>query len=383
MIVFGLAFAGLWMMDRRKTYIALLAFASASFAVGSLVQILWWSHGPDPNAVLSDIFYTLAGFMMVQALLLRAQVPLKAREALAIFGLFLLVQIFFIYIIQDVLVRAHMQNFVYGFILAATAMRLRHLVRGSAPDRVLLGVLVIYATHFFVRSLLMVTQDMPHDHTSYFRTPFWQTLQFSLTFVSVTVAMTALGAAVCDLISDLRDERDRDSLTGLLNRRGFEERVTQILRRRPLPVSLLVCDIDRFKQINDRLGHHVGDLVLCDIAAILTRTARKQDVLGRFGGEEFTVFLPGTDIEEALQCAERLRVAIASYHFAQLPEGEQVTASFGVAQFEPEDCWSSLMNRADMRLYAAKNAGRNCAVATSGPIVMTLDGADAPVKLSV
>ena len=133
MIVFGLAFAGLWMMDRRKTYIALLAFASASFAVGSLVQILWWSQGPDPNAVLSDIFYTLAGFMMVQALLLRAQVPLKAREALAIFGLFLLVQIFFIYIIKDVLVRAHMQNFVYGIILAATAMRLRHLCAAARP----------------------------------------------------------------------------------------------------------------------------------------------------------------------------------------------------------------------------------------------------------
>ena len=379
MIVFGFAFAGLWMMDRRKTYIALLATACSCFAVGTLIQILWWSQGPDPNASLSDIFYTLAGFMMVQGVLLRSNMPLKAREAIVIFGLFLGLQFFFIYVVKDVMIRAHMQNIIYGLILSATAMRLRHLVRGSPADRVLLGVLIIYATHFFVRTMLMATQPMPGYQPAYFRSAFWQTLQFGLTFVSVTFAMTALGAAVCDLITDLRDERDRDSLTGMLNRRGFEDRVTMLLRRRPLPVSLLVCDIDRFKQINDRLGHHVGDVVLKDIADILTRTARKQDVLSRFGGEEFTIFLPGTELDEALQCAERLRVAIASHVFDQLPEGEQVTASFGVAQFQPEDCWSSLMNRADMRLYAAKNAGRNCAVAASGPVVMTLDPVGGPV----
>lgn len=379
MLVFGLAFAGLWMMDRRKNYIALLATASSCFALGSLIQILWWSEGPDPNASLSDVFYTIAGFMVVQGILMRSHVPLKMREALGVFGLFFLAQIFFIYVIQDVLIRAHMQNMVYGVILAATAMRLRDLMRGSPADRVLLGVLIIYASHFFVRTMLMTTQALPSDPASYFRSPFWQTLQFGLTFVSVTFAMTALGAAVSDLITDLRDERDRDSLTGLLNRRGFEERVATLLRRQPLPVSLLVCDIDRFKQINDRLGHHVGDVVLQDIAAILAQTARKHDVLSRFGGEEFTIFLPGTDLEEALHCAERLRVAIASHIFTPLPDGEQVTASFGVAQFRPEDCWTSLMNRADMRLYAAKRAGRNCAMASGGPIIMALDPVAVPL----
>ncbi|RAI25474.1 GGDEF domain-containing protein, partial [Rhodoplanes elegans] len=91
-------------------------------------------------------------------------------------------------------------------------------------------------------------------------------------------------------------ERDVDPLTGVLNRRGFEDRVAVHFARRDGPASLLLCDLDRFKAINDTLGHAAGDAVLKQVGRLLQGAARREDVIGRLGGEEFAVFLPGTSL---------------------------------------------------------------------------------------
>ena len=160
----------------------------------------------------------------------------------------------------------------------------------------------------------------------------------------------------------LRAASRTNDLTELQNRRGFDEHCeieADRTRRTQSPVSLLILDVDSFKQINDRHGHDAGDDALCGIAQALRATLRTIDVPARFGGDEFAVILPETDAQGALVVAERIREAVeATFADWKTP----VTTSIGVATM-PEHAATSadLMRAADRALYAAKASGRNCA----------------------
>ncbi|MGE3179781.1 MAG: GGDEF domain-containing protein [Vicinamibacterales bacterium] len=158
-----------------------------------------------------------------------------------------------------------------------------------------------------------------------------------------------------------------DPLTGLRNRRWLDEafeRQAERTRRVGRSLSLLMIDVDHFKPINDQCGHLVGDAVLRHLAQVLAGSLRPQDLLARFGGEEFAVLLPGVERPQALSVAERLRHAVEQAPAA--PGGgnrPRVTVSVGVATRgadEPETSTATLLERADRALYRAKQDGRNC-----------------------
>jgi len=158
----------------------------------------------------------------------------------------------------------------------------------------------------------------------------------------------------------------QDYLTGCLNRFGFMERAHQELSRATRtgePLSLIVMDLDRFKHINDTLGHQGGDKVLSDLFPALKNALRMHDLFGRVGGEEFFVLLPGTDIDEAVVVAERLRKALEQHAFICNGTTVPVTASLGCASLRSDDDLDRLIQRADRRMYLAKKAGRNHVVA--------------------
>ncbi len=156
-----------------------------------------------------------------------------------------------------------------------------------------------------------------------------------------------------------------DGLTGVLNRKALEERLSAEIafaQRHGAELSVALVDIDHFKAVNDAHGHLVGDWVLCAVAAELGRTLRAEDVLGRYGGEEFLVVARGIPVGEAAVMAERLRAGIAARPVQQEGIVVPVTASFGVASLA---CCGATRDRetllglADGRLYAAKEGGRN------------------------
>lgn len=158
----------------------------------------------------------------------------------------------------------------------------------------------------------------------------------------------------------------QDYLTGCLNRLGFMERARQELsraRRTGHALSLIVMDLDRFKRVNDTHGHQGGDRVLAALRAALSDALRMHDLFGRVGGEEFFILLPETDIAEAAIVGERLREALEQHAFICNGTMVPVTASFGCASLRPEDDLDLLIQRADRRMYLAKNAGRNRVVA--------------------
>lgn len=154
-----------------------------------------------------------------------------------------------------------------------------------------------------------------------------------------------------------------DGLTGLPNRRALEVELDSQIRRistRGGGLSLALMDVDRFKAINDRYTHAVGDKTLRGIAAAVQLGLRRSDRFGRYGGEEFLWILADTPLEAATRAAERMLEAIRTFDWRTVAEGLEVTASFGVAQWAPGESADQLVSRADRALYAAKHSGRNC-----------------------
>jgi two-component system cell cycle response regulator len=183
------------------------------------------------------------------------------------------------------------------------------------------------------------------------------------------------GRRILDLQEDLlqarealRQQATHDGLTGLLNRTAILETLDNELARGSRdgsPVSVLMIDLDRFKSINDTHGHLAGDAVLREAARRFKSVARRYDSVGRYGGEEFLIVLPGCDAGHAAHQAERLREAMAGAPFQTQFTAFTVTCSLGVA-CSPDSPPASLLRQADDALYDAKAHGRNCVAAHSG-----------------
>lgn len=159
-----------------------------------------------------------------------------------------------------------------------------------------------------------------------------------------------------------------DGLTGAYNRGYFidkSEEVINMARRYQRPASMMIADLDHFKEINDKHGHHSGDVALKTFADVCRRKIRESDILGRLGGEEFGLTLPETTIQDAQVLAERIRKAVAAI---EIPAGDRMigmTVSIGLVELSPEDAsLSAVMRRADLAMYQAKARGRNQVVTT-------------------
>ena len=153
-----------------------------------------------------------------------------------------------------------------------------------------------------------------------------------------------------------------DPLTGLSNRGHFQTLVSNELarcQRSGAPVAVMLCDVDHFKQVNDRCGHAVGDLALVHVAKILSANLRECDVLARWGGEEFLALLPDSSLQAAHAAAERIRAAIEAHPLAIDGTPITITLSFGVAQLHGSHDLQDATARADKALYDSKRAGRN------------------------
>jgi len=159
----------------------------------------------------------------------------------------------------------------------------------------------------------------------------------------------------------LMELASRDSLTGLLNRRkgwdymNYEEERS---RRTKKPIGVALLDLDKFKSINDSLGHDAGDQVLKAASSCLTASLRAADVLIRWGGEEFLVIIPETDQDGLALVAEKIRKAVEDYPWA-LKDGRRITVSVGTTVKAPEQTWERVVDTADRALYQAKESGRN------------------------
>lgn len=186
--------------------------------------------------------------------------------------------------------------------------------------------------------------------------------------VTVSLGILTLLITASDLAADLRTQAWTDPLTGLLNRRGFEERLAEMTRNRPFsePFVVVVADLDHFKAVNDTLGHAAGDAVLRRFARQISSALEGQELAARTGGEEFIFVLPGTDLAAGLARVEGLRRSVPAA-LQDLGGSQQITASFGLASLHEGERLEEAIARADRALYRSKREGRDRA--SSGDVL--------------
>lgn len=182
--------------------------------------------------------------------------------------------------------------------------------------------------------------------------------------VAMSAALLAIAIRNAQLFAEVRDTSLRDGLTGCYNRTHAIDVIDTELRRArrsQMPVSLIMFDLDHFKEINDRHGHLCGDAVLAAVGARMKELLRGSDLKCRYGGEEFLVLLPETPLEGAKRVADTLRRELADTPIPWKRDSIRITASFGVTIALPSEVDSAaLISRADAALYRAKDQGRNC-----------------------
>ncbi len=198
-------------------------------------------------------------------------------------------------------------------------------------------------------------------------------------WVDVMVSVCVVAAVILrlanrndELLAKLADEARTDALTGLLNRRGFDERAALELaraRRELTSIAIVAFDIDYFKRVNDEWGHEIGDRVLVRVSEVLASQSREIDLVARFGGEEFVVLLPEADTEIAYKFAERVR-ALVAHDPEPLPP---VRASAGVTAGVAPASIEALVHGADTALYSAKRSGRDRTVCADVPHRLTTE----------
>ncbi|NQU20012.1 MAG: GGDEF domain-containing protein [Candidatus Nealsonbacteria bacterium] len=186
------------------------------------------------------------------------------------------------------------------------------------------------------------------------------------------------------LVESHAEQARTDALTGLANRRAFDDEMARRLsefQRNNLPFALAMLDVDKFKNFNDTHGHQAGDEVLKGIADVLRKESRGMDLVARYGGEEMAIVLGAASLDEATASGERFCRAIEKARFQHGDTEMRVTASFGVAQVLDADDVEALIERADAAMYASKEGGRNCVHSHDGDAIRAF-GAEEPSEVA-
>ena len=378
--VFAVAFFVLWRRETSATWIVILAATYASRAVGFFV----FHFTDNPNGVAAivtmHVFYSVSAITIVWAICARNRqsADLKTYLLISVLGLALIVGATYG---ADYNARLYAANASYGLILALGTQTAARKVEKDFLDKVILFLLAMGAFQFFVRPMLAIIVEGSMTAEQYRETPFYALMVVWLALASLLMAMALLAAALTDQMNAMREESQRDSLTGLKMRGPFEEAAIAMLSRakeQNVQVGAIVADIDHFKQVNDIWGHQVGDNAIAAFGDLLGSTIRTTVLAGRIGGEEFCVLVWDCESDPTTGLAERIRSRFERLPIEGISGDVRLTASFGVAAWDSHEGYGKLFARADAALYAAKENGRNRVVGEGwdNPVDATVDVAE-------
>lgn len=360
----GAALAGCWVALQRRRYFLWLAAACVLPAVPLAAQSLMTNQQLAATSTVLGAFYLLGLWALAQGMAEKYGGTARPGWAAAI-GLVTLGLLYYFSQVTDQLrVRMLVLNLAMAWLLLLGVAAVHR--GGASTDRLerwLRGAYLVFVAYALARPavILFFVWDGPLPELT--RSPWWLLMLAANLLLSLCFIGLLLAVSVREMLCVVQHERDRDPLTQLLNRRAFFELAPARIHRAGRGAwALLVCDVDHFKQINDTLGHAAGDTVLQAVARVLERNVRQDDLVVRFGGEEFVVLLQCTDLAAASAVADRMREQLAQMHPAA--GGRRLTASFGVAPVEGSQGLEAAIARADALLYEAKRSGRNRVLST-------------------
>lgn len=353
-----------WIFLRQQNF---LLWQCCSYAF-SIVPLSFQSYASfeklNRYALLTGTLYLLGAWFLAKSWAQRWQVSTQPANVLLIALATMAALFYYSKFDPSLQARLYVLSVATGLIMLLPILA-AFKTRNSKDwlDRILLGLAVTFTAFTFIRPFLASinrnTTLAEYAQASYWLISSMSILMFAMIFTVLTVAI-----AMKETVNQLRDERDHDVLTKVLNRRAFHEIAPQRLAdRRLYPMALLTADIDHFKRINDTWGHDRGDQVLKLVSATLQRNVRDQDLVARFGGEEFVILLTEINPQSASSVAQRIQLELRADN-SILPAGSILTVSFGIASIADPSELDASLKRADELLYSAKKAGRDCVYVT-------------------
>jgi diguanylate cyclase (GGDEF)-like protein len=356
----ALAMFGLWVADRRQAPGAQY-WAAASVLISIGIGFVLYDHGANQPAVLIVANASLIWGVVLQYWGLQTFFGLPKGRIGVIVGLsYMTLHSVLLFSGLGLGIRvALFSAFMLGMISITLHLNIKQSRSGpTLGSRLITAALCLVLANNVLRLIaVLLTGDR-------MRVASPSNLNVVLLYLIplVGIVLYSVGLLLLYFERSLREQRhlaSHDGLTGVLNRRAVVESGAEIMARavqqkQPLAVSLV--DIDYFKRFNDELGHHAGDQVLIEVADLLAGHCRRDDVMGRYGGEEFLLVLPGMPGADCVHLGERLTGAVRQYRYE---ERHAVTISAGFASLQPGDSWTSLLARADAQLYRAKALGRD------------------------
>ncbi|MBX3529476.1 MAG: diguanylate cyclase [Rhizobiaceae bacterium] len=335
------------------------AFGAANFILEFAISFSGYG-GALSVAAYAVFLSALVAFNAGIARLLDLRVPWRTVAAIALAGV--AVRLAIDGMDRTTLLRMSFYQAPYA-VMQAVGVWLVWSARTRKPlELLLLCVLALTTVHYMLKPfILRLSGGTGSGPETYLQTTYAMFSQTSGTILAFALALVLLVILVRNVLSDITTRSETDALSGLLNRRGFEERRDTAIRQKllnGLPVALIACDLDHFKAVNDTLGHAAGDRVITAFGDMLRDNLLPHQTAGRIGGEEFAILLPGSNLAAARLFAESIRAMLAVAEIEGL-DGRHFTASFGVAELHNGERAAEFEARADAALYAAKARGRD------------------------
>lgn len=360
-LFFAATFFILWRAGNMPRHVFGFGVAYALSAIGFLI-----THLLPANAIYlfhtTQIFYTLGSVVMIVSVCERVgqKPPLIALGA--VYGTSAVLLGVAIAFSNDVSARLLIVNTGYGVMFIMCTMTLLNVAKRTSIDNAVIAIMIFQGADFLIRPTMTLLFEQSIPAEAYRESIYYSLIGLALGVKGIATAIVLIGATISEWIKAVRENGERDTLTGLRNRGAFEEAMrTSIPRAQQdnIPFSLVVADIDHFKQVNDIWGHQAGDLAITDFGRLIENTIRDCDIVSRIGGEEFCVAVWNCENGPAEGLAERIRLAFARMKHAGLGNDIRLTASFGVATARPGETYDDIFARADAALYRAKSGGRD------------------------
>ncbi|WP_296085013.1 GGDEF domain-containing protein [uncultured Agrobacterium sp.] len=383
LLTFGLIFLSLQTVGFQSGRYWGMGFLSA--ASGFALPMVLTDTFLITQAVVSNLVFFAAFFFYGHALLVHFGVKTHWRLRLAFAAAGYCAVCFFIFIEPNLRNGLATSDTGLALLLAPSIFLARRQAR-NLMDKLLLVAVSLVVMETMTRVTLLLTQTSAASMESldtYLSSDYAYIAQFAASICGFLMALSVLASGAARVLDQHRLLADQDSLTGLLNRRGFDLGAPDF-RVSPLPSgAVLICDIDHFKTVNDRFGHATGDRVIIALASLLKDTLPANAKIARFGGEEFVAYVPDLPASQLAVLANMVRSAFAARNWSNGPFPVHITSSFGVSAIALGDhSIHDAISRADGFLYKAKQAGRNQVVQEGVAVVSVTPAASLKIVAS-
>lgn len=357
--LFCAALSALWYHHRDLAYIRVLALSYATRALGFGIFYFAFALQDPVLRFSANVFLMLSMTLLSAGLSARRGQPPRHGVLLVVAAVTLGILYYYQFVEPSLLARVVCLNSGLTAVGLLMLFDVRKRAGATPVEHVLFGLIIVSCVGFILRPFFLLASGIADEQ---FEGAYWLIVSISDALICAMMAVGIFAVIASDVMDSIKSDAQVDALSGLFNRRGFEPRALKALARQTAgaPVAMILSDLDHFKSINDRFGHISGDRIIQSFSEVLKKTAPRDAIMARLGGEEFAILLsPGKGLT-AQALAEQARSAFKDVAPGIVSGEARPTASFGIAIARENEDLYALLNRADRALYQAKSDGRDC-----------------------